>query len=222
MPRCTRPQLNRRIWLVLCAGLAFGCRPPPAPPAPKPTPPQPTKRLSILQPPFSVALEQDGRAVPIVGHEAKIARRPFAIVLLVRDPRQGILMNVSLSPDLYDLARGGESVDGDFAPGTGLAEEQFLRSRALIIAGRNAHHYLIRDAQVNRYHEVKPVSGGMYRCRRVVDSVEFAGDEARERREPKVTLDQLDSEALYLVFFLGDSAGEKRRLDYVQLRFVPR
>jgi hypothetical protein len=207
---------------VLLGALAVGCGPPPAPPPKPPPAPQPA-RLSILQPPFSVALEQDGRAVPIANHEAKIARRPFAIALLVRDPRQGILMNVSLSSELYDLARSGENVEGDFAPGTGLAEEQFLRSRALMVAGRNAHHYLIRDAQVNRYHEVKAVAGGMHRCRRFVDSVEFAGDAARERRELKVTLDQLDSESVYLVFFLADSSGErKRRLDYVQLRFVPR
>ena len=217
-----RPSPIRSLWLALVGALAVGCRPPPAPPAPRATAARPTARLSIFQPPFSVTLEQDGRAVAIANHEAKIARRPFAIVLLVKDPRQGILMNVSLTPELYDLARGGESVDADFAPGTGLAEEQFLRSRALMVAGRNAHHYLLRDAQVNRYHEVKAVGGGMHRCRRSVDSVEFVGEEARERREPKVTLDQLDSESLYLVFFLGDSGGEKRRVDFLQLRFVPR
>ncbi len=217
-----------RLTAVLML-LALGCPapPPPRPPAtparvvaPRPAASQP--RLTVLRSAFEVALEQDGHAVPISNNEAKLARRPFKLVIITRDPRQGILMNVSLSPDLYDAARRGEKLEDDFAPGTGMAEEQVLRSRSLMIAGRHAHHYLLAEplegtATTSRYHEVKR-EGGVYRCGRWVDAFEFVGDEAADHRKPKVSVAELESDFIYLVFYLGDPEGEQaRRIDFLKI-----
>src|SRR5512140_545673 len=120
--------MRMRIKCSVLVLLAASCHapPPPKPATPvnvaaQPTPP-PEQRLTVLRPAFEVTLEQDGRAVPISSGEATIARRPFKLVVVTRDPRQGILMNVSLASDLYDAARRGDRLEDDFGPGTGMAE----------------------------------------------------------------------------------------------------
>jgi hypothetical protein len=219
--------MRMRINCSVLVLLAASCHAPPPAATPvnvaaQPAAP-PEQRLTLLRPAFEVALEQDGRAVPISNGEATLARRPFKLVIVTRDPRQGILMNVSFAPDLYDAARRGDRLEDEFGPGTGMAEEQILRSRALMIAGRHAHHYLLVDPPegtitTNRYHEVKR-AGSMYRCARLVESFEFIGDEATEHRKAKVSVGEVESDAIYLVFYLSDSEQreQQRRIDFLRL-----
>jgi hypothetical protein len=218
-----------RTMCPVLALLAAGC---PAPSLPRPATgatvaakpaPRQEDRLTVLRPAFEVAVEQDGRPVPIASGQATIARRPFTLVIVTRDPKRGLLMNVSLSPDLYDAARRGDRLEDEFAPGTGMAEEQILRSRALMIAGRHAHHYLLVDppegtATTNRYHEVKR-AGSVYRCARKVDSFEFVGEEAADHRKAKVSVAEVESDAIYLVFYLSDAEqrDQQRRIDFLRL-----
>jgi len=40
--------------------------------------------------------------VQIEGHEASLRKGPFDILLTIHDPKRGVLMNVSLKPELYE------------------------------------------------------------------------------------------------------------------------
>jgi len=180
-------------------------RPPAVDPAVEPTPAAP----------FTVGLEQGGRPVEIVEHRADLDRAPFDIVVTAADPREGILMNVSFSGELFQMALRGDRLTDVFQPGTGMAEEAVIHDRTLILNGRMAHHYLIYEPSepINRYHEVKP-AGGRYRCVRKVAGlvVDRSSIQIEKTREP----------ALYLVFFLGRSVmgtRMERHREELELRF---
>lgn len=175
--------------------------------------------LALFDTLFEVSLEQEGRQVPIVGHEASLHRGPFAILLRVHDPSRGILMNVSFDPMLYQRARRGEALEAYFAPGTGMAEEAVVTKKELFIADHNAHHYLLASPEMktNRYHEVHKLADGFFRCRRAVEQLYLVPDQS------SVDLAEVKQDAIYLVFYLGffkeEQWGERQR-DYLQIRFV--
>jgi hypothetical protein len=186
-----------------------------APPAAGPGPGAST-RAKPREPPFRLWLEQDGRKVPVVAGRARLKLARFAVVIETRDPHVGILMNVSLRPDLYREARAGEPIAAYFQPGTGMAEEAQVKREILFVAGKHAHHYLIHEPeqQVSRYHRVEP-AGGRYRCRRIV--ARLMTEDRKER-----ALADLRPEALYLVLFRGVNVMGKtleHHRAFVELRF---
>ena len=73
----------------------------------------------------------------------------------------------------------------------------------------------------NRYHEVKR-AGAAYRCSRFVDAFEFVGDEAAKHRKQKVSVAELESDSVYLVFYLADpeQREQQRRRDFLRLSFA--
>ncbi len=148
--------------------------------------------------------------MPIRAHEARLAPRRFTIVVHAREAKDGILLNVSRSPELFEQARSGKELSSTFQPGTGMAEDAVIRHRTLYLGGPMAHHYLIHDAGVSRYHRVEQ-RGARYRCQRDVDALELV-EEKRVLR-----LGQVDP--LYLVFFLGTQEGVERRREALKLRF---
>ena len=53
---------------------------------------------------FAVAIEQDGKAVPVRDHQVRLKRKAFAIVLAF-GRLDGVMVNASFSPRLYEAAR---------------------------------------------------------------------------------------------------------------------
>jgi hypothetical protein len=179
---------------------------------------RPAAKLGLFDKLLRIGLEQEGRAVRIEGHEASLKKGPFDLLLTIHDARRGILMNVSLKPELYERARRGQDLVGYFQPGTGMAEEAVVRKKELFISDLNSHHYLIHDPtkKTSRYHEVTQTEEG-FRCRRSVEELFFVPS------RKSVRIVDLGHDALHLVFFLGlpraDRSVEQQR-EYVKLRFL--
>jgi hypothetical protein len=188
-----------------------------APPSVGPSAPSKPSTPRQKTSPFHLWLEQDGKKVAVANHRAWLKLGRFAIVIDSRDPEVGILMNVSLKPDLFREASSGEPIASYFQPGTGMAEEARVKREILfVVSGKYAHHYLIYEPeqQVSRFHRVEKV-GKRYRCRRIV--AELMTEDRKER-----SLADLRPTALYLVLFRGVNVMGKtleHHRDFVELRF---
>jgi hypothetical protein len=178
---------------------------------------RPAPRLAVFDSVLRIGLEQEGRAVRIDEHEASLRKGPFEILITTQDATRGILMNVSLKPELYERARRGQDLEGYFQPGTGMAEEAVVKKKELYVSDFNSHHYLLHNPEMktNRYHEVRKTEDG-FRCRRSVEQLYLVPS------RKTIRIADLGHDALYLVFFLGlarnDRSVEQER-GFVKIRF---
>ena len=166
---------------------------------------------------FVVAIEQDGRRVMLNGHEARLARRPFTIVLVL--PKLGgVMVNASHRGEMADAVRGGRQVSTVLPlPRRGLSEDMRNPRQCIFVTekGFNYWYYLGRDA-VSKFDQVIQMPREFVCKRRIAN---FAAD----NDSPAAPLSQLARPELYLTFVSAElSAGGQRvqkSAEYVKLIF---
>jgi hypothetical protein len=167
---------------------------------------------------FTVGLEQDGRAVPIVNHQATLQKRSFTIVVSLAQP-DGILVNASFAADSYDSAQAGRPLS-DIVGFTdlGMAEEAFNPQAALMASRRAPHYWYYQHDANHRFNDVRRREGRLV-CRRIVANIMD-----RDATRHFTPLDQLAENTLYLVFMNTEwtqdfSRQLEKQRDYLKLVF---
>ncbi len=141
--------MHRAPFILLAAVLA-GCTPPGDGPAGDPDAPKQR---------FAVAVEQQGRTVDIRNATARLASKPFTLVLAAPDPG-AFFVNASTDPTSFNQAGQGlgyRQIAG-FA-GESYREGLFNR-RKLLAVGRDVHHHwYYRGPNIHKFDAVKAVEG---------------------------------------------------------------
>lgn len=129
----------------------------------------------------ALAIEQDGRVVPIVQHEARILRRPFTLVVRIRGGGRaamlgtevGVRLNASFDPRVFDLAVAGKPMpvaDGEpFGGGSAMAEYE-KPEPTLFLADGGSHFWYWKSDDDNRCASVAR-EGDDILCRRPIENL---------------------------------------------------
>lgn len=129
----------------------------------------------------ALTVEQDGRVVPIVHHEARVGRRAFAILIRIRGggpaallgSSTGVYLNASFDSRLFDLAVLGTpqpTGDGDaFGDGSAMAEEAKPEPTLFLASGGSHYWYWESDTDNRCSSAVR--DGDDILCRRVIESL---------------------------------------------------
>jgi len=161
-----------------------------------------------------LAIEQDGRAVPVANGVATLSRRPFTLTLVLT-PAGAVDVSASMDRAGYDLARAGRPLDSVFQRYGGIAEADGNAARTLYLrpGAEPGHH--VWDVLADRPHRFDGVSplGPRLLGRRTVDS--FTLDRVRQGIETWSGGD------VFLVYRSGDAAGREDGRAAVRLVFPP-
>jgi len=153
---------------------------------------------------FAVAIEQDGRAVPVRDHQVRLKRKAFAVVLAF-GRLDGVMVNASFSPRLYEAALERRPLAGVLPlPKRGLAEELFNPDREIFVTDSAYHHWYYFSPKIHRFDSVEKV-GEVWVCRRGVQRYRQDG------RSGAADLRKIDRRDLYLVFTKTDWSGDHTR-----------
>jgi len=185
------------LWLCV-GGMAAGCAVPP-----RQTPP-PTLRGAEG---FALALEQDGRDVPVTHGEAHLAARPFTIVLSFPELRTArIMINASLHPALWEAVRLGRPA-GSVLPLSKQALQEPLRNphQRIFVTDRGYNYWYFLSDKIHRFDGVTGMEG-RYTCRRMIACY------APDHQSPSRPISTLAGRTLYLTFVQQDldPAGGRR------------
>lgn len=203
------------LWAVML--LCWGCSAPAEDPPIETGPPNRTSRLleqlaASAYPEagqhrgFDLAVAQDGQRLQAVGGQVTLARRPFDLQITFYNSR-GMLLDVSLSPRLHDMARSDVPLSEPFRDGTGMAEHLGNPDKMLIVVNDlGSHHFLFYDPhkKEHRCDGVKRVAGGYLCHRRVAKLYIRATGKA-------VPMAQTTNKALYLVGYQKSGGREVKR-----------
>jgi hypothetical protein len=167
---------------------------------------------------FEVGIEQDGKLVPIENHQVSLQKKPFTIVLYLKQP-DGILVNASFTPESFESARSGKPLKEIVGfTDLGMAEDIFNPQAMLIITSRSPHFwYYAHDAE-HRFNDVTKKEG-MLICKRIIANVLY--------RDTTRALEQIKSipeDTLYLVFMRTEwtkdfSQQIEKQREYVKVIF---
>lgn len=167
--------------------------------------------------PYRLELRQNGKAVPIVKHQASLKAAPFDLVLNL--PRKaGVLLNVSLAPAVYKRAAAGKRLNKGLpmGPGTGMAEHPRNPKRVLWSTSQGSHYLYHQSATEHRFSSVRVSGEQLVGTRRVEAVVDVHGKRRR------LTVAQLKGRSLYLVAlrsrYTAKGSQEVWR-DYLRLTF---
>ena len=190
----------------LCLGVLTGCPRQPQQQAPQPAP--------VEAEGLTVALQQDGRGVPIVNGQAQLVARPFTMVLSFPDVRRAkVMVNASLRPTLWEAVRLGRPA-GSVLPLSKQALQEPLQNphqRIFLTDGGYNYWYFLSE-KIHRFDAVA-YSGGRYICRREIACY------AADRQSPSRPISTLSGSTVYLTFVQQalDPTGGKR----VETRALP-
>jgi len=167
---------------------------------------------------FSVALEQGGRRIEIRDHQARLERKPFAILLELAGPDE-VLVNASFEPYSFEAARNGRPLSGIVGfTGPQLDEPSFNPYRLIHLDNEAFHCWDYRGRDQHKFDEVRFSGGGGISCRRiVVGYVEPSNPAPRSLR-------YISGRPIYLVFAktVWNPAGTMRiakQIEYLKLTF---
>ena len=171
---------------------------------------------------FAFGIQQDGKKIPISGHEVTLDKKPFKMIFYF-DELGTMLVQASLRANAMQMAKAGVRMDKiidmssqiseNFQNPDGLLyvyEDNFQRYHNWTYLGKDSHRY-----DQNGITKVARNKGGGYLCTRTVSGLCVDG------RDEKIQ--NCQSNALYLVFFTT-KRNEKNQLvetrrDWVVIRF---
>ncbi len=154
------------VALTICS--AWACLAAAGPLAEKPPEDRAKKRF------FDVSIVQDGRALLAVDGQVKLKRRPFQVVIRMRN-KGAVQLNASTDPRLYRTARAGGSVAAVIPlAGTGMAEHDFNPDRELFLSNQGYHYLHHMGPDSHRFDSVRPDGQGFV-CTRSVDKLSGLG-----------------------------------------------
>ncbi|MBN2497165.1 MAG: hypothetical protein JXR96_21410 [Deltaproteobacteria bacterium] len=159
---------------------------------------------------FAVQVEQDGRNLPIRDGRVYLAKKPFSLVLELREP-QLVLVHASLGSKTIDAVRAGKPLDSiPGLQGTGAAEGEGNPERGLFLLpdGFNAWYY--HDAAHHRFDEPCRRKASTLVCRRTIEKLWLEGGKT-------VPVAEVDGQALHLVFLRTKWKADYSSQDVLQL-----
>jgi len=143
---------------------------------------------------FEVGIQQDRKLVPIDNHQVVLQKKPFTIVLYLKQP-DGILVNAALTPESFESARAGKPLkDIKGFDDLGMAEEIFNPKALLIIASRAPHFWYYANNANHRFNDVAKKQGILI-CRRIVANLLYL-----DTTKAFVAVKNISEDTLYLVF----------------------
>lgn len=170
---------------------------------------------------FSVAVEQDGKPVPIIDHEVTLKKKPFTILFAFPKINDiNIMVSVSEKSDSFDAAKSGKPVKEikGFEEFFGMAEGLFNESRTLMLSETAYHYwYYLKDSD-HRFDEIY-YRDGKWVCKRISANL-MDRDTTRNYKD----IENFPGDALYFVFLKGDYTdnysliSEKQR-DFLKIVF---
>lgn len=146
---------------------------------------------------FKIELEQGDKPVVVKGHEAALARAPFAVLVTSPD-QEGVYVSVSFDPAMYEDAQAARPFGKRFrttivgAEGNANSDQEVFVSRPPDEA-LNYWYYGPMDA--TRFDEALAVGSG-YKGRRTIARLFFSAEQV-------VEMAKAPRKALYLVFVRG-------------------
>jgi hypothetical protein len=167
---------------------------------------------------FEVGIEQDGKLVPIENYQVILQKKPFTIILYLKQP-DGILVNASFTPESFESARAGKPMKEIVGfTDLGMAEDIFNPQAMIIITSRSPHFwYYAHDAE-HRFNDVAKKEGILI-CRRIIANVLYK-DTTRALEQIK----NIPEDTLYLVFMRTEwtkdfSQQIEKQREYVKIIF---
>jgi hypothetical protein len=156
----------------------------------------------LTNPYFAVAIQQDGRKVPIREHTVVLRREAFDVLVALPTPG-GVFVNASTSPDLARYARDNRRVDDRVAL-EAFSEEP---SSILTLADRGFAYWYYMGPGISKFTDVRvlghPQRGRTWVCKKSLTHW-------RDGNGPAVKLEHLSADQLYLVFVKADWEGQRR------------
>lgn len=142
---------------------------------------------------FSVAVEQDGRRVEIINHEARLKKAPFALLFTFAGPDE-IMVNVSEFPYSFELAAAGSPLAElpGFVSFTAV-EGLFNANQEVYLSDTAPQYWFYSIPSLHRFDEIEETGDGVI-CRRTVAAVYL------EEKRNSVPIEKYHGEALYFVF----------------------
>lgn len=148
---------------------------------------------------FAVGFQQNGKKVPVVGHEVTLDKKPFRMIFYFDRPCT-MFVQVSLGPNAVQMARAGVRMDKIIDTSSQISENFYNPTGLLYVYGdnfRRYHNWACSDTDSHRYDKggitkVSQNKGGGYLCTRTVTGLCIDGRDEKIHNCP--------SNALYLVF----------------------
>jgi len=181
-----------RITLIITAALACmaaGC------PRSKPQGGRPSGDTVGQVQHFTVAVEQGGRTIPVVGHEVHLRKAPFTIVIAFSKLKGAtVMVNASRSGALADAVKAGRPA-GSVVPLPSQPIQESLGNpySRIFITNKSYNYWYYISNEIHRFDMVERRGYG-YVCRRRVAN--FSDGVSA----PSVPIAELDGRVLYLVF----------------------
>ena len=164
---------------------------------------------------FVVAIEQDGKRVMLNDHAARLARRPFTVILVL--PRWGgVMVNASHKGDLGGAVRAAAPVSTVLPlPKRGLSEE-LANPRQCVFITETGYNYWYYLGKTKSSFDQVIAAPREFVCKRVI--ARFAAD----NDSPAAPLADLPHRDLYLTFVAtawSDGRRVETSAEYVKLTF---
>lgn len=170
--------------------IAFAAAAPPAAPVAGETP-----RPAL----FSIALEQLGSPIPVSGHEARLRKAPFDVLVDLKGI-PGVYVHAAFDGAFFEKAQRGEPLGRVFRRLQTMALGRFNDKQLLFINDEDSHQFWYASGRTEHdFNSVTPVPGGV-RGRRVISNLWI--DKA------PVLVHRVPQSVLYLVFYAGDLSSD--------------
>lgn len=163
---------------------------------------------------FSVGFSQDGKIIPVVNHQVTLAKKPFSILLYLKQP-DGILVNASFAPQSFKQAQAGAPLaEIQGFSDLGMAEEPFNPKTLLMISAIAPHYWYYDHDAHHRFNHVTP-EHNMLVCERIVGQI-MDRDASKTLRSIRA----IQENTLYLVFMKTEWTPDFRQQHEKQREFI--
>lgn len=164
--------------------------------APPGTPPAAEASRSTL---FSIGLEQLGSPIPVSGHEARVRKAPFDVLVDLKGI-PGVYVHAAFDSGFFEKAQRGEPLGRVFRRLQTMALGRFNEKQLLFINDEDSHQFWYASTRTEHdFSGLTNVPGGV-RGRRVISNLWIAGAPVLVHRVPQ--------SVLYLVFYAGDLSSD--------------
>lgn len=163
---------------------------------------------------FSVGFSQDGKIVPVADHQIILAKRPFTILLYLKQP-DGILVNASFASQSFKQAQAGlPFIDIEGFSDLGMAEEPFNPKTLLMISAIAPHYWYYEHDAHHRFNHVTSKNNILV-CERIVGQIMD-----RDASKTMKSIREIQENALYLVFMKTEWTPDFRQQHEKQREFI--
>ncbi|MCD4783662.1 MAG: hypothetical protein K8T10_07525 [Candidatus Eremiobacteraeota bacterium] len=170
---------------------------------------------------FFVEIMQDGKEITVRGHQVSLKKSPFTLIVYFEEKSDAnILVNASLSPDSFESAQKGKSIDeiAGFKE-TGMAEESMNENRYLMISKCAPHYWYYKNRKDHRFNGITEMNGEL-KCRRTVEKIML-----RDTTREYVDIEKIDQNEIYFVFMKAKwnkdfTKKTEVQRDYLKIKFV--